>query len=193
MEMIQDLTHESKNIQSIDIHKNVGKSEAIRVGMNHLLTQGHTYIGFWDADLAAPLHLIDGFLQVFADNERIKIVSGKRTRSIERNFFRHILSRIFAKLANKYLKIAVDDPQCGAKIFNTEIVNLYFSKPFVSRWFFDVEVFSRIITTKKHKLENILFEYPIEDWKDVSNSRLLLKDYLLVPIELWKIHRANKT
>ena len=48
-------------------------------------------------------------------------------------------------VASNILNILVYDTQCGAKLFRTEHAGLIFSEHFISRWFFDVELFARSI------------------------------------------------
>ena len=106
-------------------------------------------MGYWDADLATPLSTIIEFIEKFQSSRALVAVCGSRIlrlgASIHRSVFRHYFGRVFATVASNILNISVYDTQCGAKLFRTEHAGLIFSEHFISRWFFDVELFARSI------------------------------------------------
>ena len=100
----------------LDVDQNVGKAEAVRLGMLKALDMisseaspsSLSFVGFWDADLATPLSAINTFLDIFAtQGETLEMVFGARVgllgRKIERHMSRHYLGRIFATLASNLL------------------------------------------------------------------------------------------
>tara|TARA_Y100000588_G_C13901098_1_gene772892 strand:+ start:92 stop:718 length:627 start_codon:yes stop_codon:yes gene_type:complete len=136
--------------QLVNLSKNQGKAEAVRQGINTLLrSTKFQLVGYWDADLATPLSEIQGFIQKFKSNNELKAVCGARIlrlgSSILRSKFRHYFGRIFSTIVSNILNIPVYDTQCGAKIFLAEFAEFIFSEKFLSRWFFDVELFARSI------------------------------------------------
>ena len=106
-------------------------------------------MGYWDADLATPLSTIPEFIEKFQSSRALVAVCGSRIlrlgASIQRLVFRHYLGRVFSTVASNILNIPVYDTQCGAKLFRTEHAELIFSEHFISRWFFDVELFARAL------------------------------------------------
>src|SRR5215471_4433212 len=70
-------------------------------------------VGFWDADLAAPLDAIRDILGTFDRHPQVELVMGSRVkllgRSIERSAARHYLGRVFATLALNVLDLSVYD------------------------------------------------------------------------------------
>ena len=83
----------------MNLSKNQGKAEAVRQGINTLLkSTKFQLVGYWDADLAAPLSEIQGFIQKFKSNNELKAVCGFRIlrlgASIRRSVFRHYFGRI---------------------------------------------------------------------------------------------------
>lgn len=148
--LIDFVNNNPERIQVVKLHQNRGKAEAVREG---ILTLFQTYdfklVGYWDADLATPLSTIPEFIDKFRSNRELVAVCGSRIlrlgASIHRSVFRHYFGRVFATVASNILNILVYDTQCGAKLFRTEHAELIFSEHFISRWFFDVELFARSI------------------------------------------------
>jgi glycosyltransferase involved in cell wall biosynthesis len=139
-----------KRAQAVFLSFNQGKAEAVRQGIKTFFqTYDFKLVGYWDADLATPLSTIPEFIDKFRSNRELVAVCGSRIlrlgASIHRSVFRHYFGRVFATIASNILKIPVYDTQCGAKLFRTEHAELIFSKPFLSCWFFDVELFARSI------------------------------------------------
>ena len=180
--------------QLINLSKNQGKAEAVRQGVNTLLKSSKfQLVGYWDADLAAPLTEIRRFIHKFKSNNELKAVCGSRIlrlgSSIRRSVFRHYFGRIFATVVSNMLKIPVYDTQCGAKIFLAEFADYIFSEKFLSRWFFDVELFARSIEhIGRQNIINGVLELPLSQWHDQGQSKVTWANVLQTPLELLKIY-----
>lgn len=177
----------------LDLKQNSGKAEAVRRGIIEAAKWGSfNFIGYFDADSATPWSEIPYLLNQFDNNPHCQIVFGSRVklmgRSIQRRWLRHYLGRIFATTVSMMLRLPIYDTQCGAKIFRTELAQQIFSQPFISRWFFDVEIFARIIILLGHeRAAAIMYEAPLNQWSEMRGSKLSLKNYLLAPFELLRI------
>jgi len=179
----------------ISLKKNSGKAEAVRKGVLRARELDFANIGYWDADLATPLSIIPRFCELL-DNNEITMVIGSRVkllgRKIERRALRHYVGRVYATCASLVLNLPIYDTQCGAKIFkNSKELKIVFSKPFSVNWTFDVEILARFIMLErfggaKHLIESSI-EYPLEEWKDVSGSKVKPVDFFMGIIELFKI------
>ena len=175
---------------------NQGKAEAVRRGVLHMLGQ-HDYavVGYWDADISTPLSELPRLLDVISSNEQYVMLSGCRVRrlgaQIHRHWYRHYLGRVFATVVSLMLKLPTYDTQCGAKLFRSRYAASIFEQPFVSRWFFDVELFYRVegLVGNSAAAERIL-EAPLHSWMEKSGSKLKLRDYLRVPVDLRRIRAA---
>jgi dolichyl-phosphate beta-glucosyltransferase len=172
--------------------KNLGKAEIIRQAcLEH--HDGTAYLGYFDADLATPLEELKKMWEVIRSNRNCEMIIGCRHLRmgviIERLLLRHYLGRIFATFASIILQIPVYDTQCGAKIFRASLSPYFFSRPFVSRWFFDIEILKRLllIDTLNFNLHTII-EYPLSTWRGIEGSRLKLWDFFITPSELIKIY-----
>ena len=191
--LLNTVKHEADSkVEIIDLKSNVGKAEAIRIAFRAILSRDkYDFIGYFDADLSAPLEEIYNLIQPFKTKDycftfgsRVKLIG----KEIKRKAYRHYLGRVFATAVSYILKMPVYDTQCGAKIFNVKTIDEIFEEKFVSRWFFDVEIFLRYI--RKYSLDNIMkaiLEVPLNKWEDKGGSRLKLWDFFKVPVELFKI------
>lgn len=175
--------------------KNRGKAEAVRRRVLKALDGDYVNIGYWDADLATPLDMIEEFCGIL-DGSDFTMVIGSRVRllgrDIERNPMRHYLGRVFATFASLLLKVPVYDTQCGAKVFKrTDSLGKAFSEPFNVKWTFDVELMARLAIMERAKgnpaPESLWIECPLKRWSDVKGSNLRSKDFIKGGIEFLKI------
>lgn len=177
-EMLRNLCRGRSNAYLLELEQNQGKAEAVRLGMLAAAANTDTpLIGFWDADCATPLEELPRFLDAAAPG--VLLVSGCRLKrlggEVERSLLRHLLGRSFATAISCFLKLPVYDTQCGAKLYRTAVVGTVCSRPFVTRWFFDVEIFCRMIAEYgREKVRRSCIELPLNRWAEVGESKLRL-------------------
>lgn len=184
-----------KNIYILNLKKNVGKAEAVRRGFLYIknlpIFPEVDWIGYWDADLATPLYELDNFLtygKIFdADT---KAIFGSRIlklgSNIKRSSLRHLLGRVFATMVGIVFDLKTYDSQCGAKLFRKELIDKYFSKPFVSRWIFDIEILLRMKDIK-------IIEYPLLEWKDVCGGKIkIFPTAIMVLLDIFRLWYHKK-
>jgi dolichyl-phosphate beta-glucosyltransferase len=173
------------SVSVLNMVSNVGKAEAVRRGMQHVIRTNdlneQDVVGFWDADLATPLDTIPKFIKLFDERPNLEMVFGARVallgRDIHRKLDRHYLGRIFATLASIVLNLRIYDTQCGAKLFRaTAEFRGALDAPFATGWIFDVELIARLITRRaaaaRPPIEDAIYEYPLEKWSDIAGSKL---------------------
>ena len=186
-----------EQISYVKQKENRGKAEAVRQGFLKAMESDFKNIGFWDADLSAPLDSINRLCELL-DHQKKTIAIGSRVRllgyKIERNPLRHYLGRLFATCASYVLGLAIYDTQCGAKLFkNNSDLKRVFSRPFNVRWIFDVEILARykLIAIDKgtESLEDSSLEYPLKEWTHIHGSKVNIGDFFLAAQELIKIYR----
>lgn len=180
----------------LDLAQNVGKAEAVRIGMLRAMERNPTFVGFWDADLATPLSVTGDFAQILAQRVDIDWVFGARVkllgRHIDRRAIRHYLGRVFATAVSLSLGVGVYDTQCGAKLFRaTPEFRSLLNEPFLTRWIFDVELMARLAQARRQtqspSLDEAIYEYPLLRWKDIAGSKVRSFDFVRAALELARI------
>lgn len=184
-----------------DCEKNGGKAEAVRLGMLHMVQKEDLdYIGFLDADLSTDLRDFDDLVKTI-ENSDFKIVSGSRISrmgaDITKESARKIISLTINFIIRKILKMDFKDTQCGAKIFHKDVIDIAFSKKFVTQWIFDVEIFKRMsIHFGLKKAKAMLCEQPLKRWIHADGSKLSMKDSVKIVMQLAQIawvYRSKKS
>ena len=199
--LLDDLVaQEPEGLFVLHLEHNRGKAEAVRRGVLRAFELGAELSGYWDADLATPLEVILDFAKVLDGTDAV-MVFGSRVRllgrHIRRSPHRHYLGRLFASLVSLSLRLPIYDTQCGAKLFRANnLLRQAFTEPFELGWSFDVELFLRLMRLAAHDPElNVrsqLIEFPLQAWTDAPGSKLRLRDFPRLGLELTKIARMSR-
>jgi len=171
---------------------NCGKAEAIRKGVNFLLTKSNfDMLGFMDADLSTPFYEIDYMASLLSESKDYEIICGSRIKrmgaKIVRKNIRHYAGRVIATIISIALKMPFYDTQCGAKVMSLNVAKLCFQEPFISTWLFDMEIFKRMQRYFKMQTENIIYEHPLREWVHKEESKVRFTYLFMLPIHLFKI------
>jgi len=166
---------------------NGGKAEAVRQGLLRAFEARPAYVGYWDADLATPLDTLVDFCELLNVRPELEMVFGARVqllgRVIERRAVRHYLGRVFATVASLVLGLRIYDTQCGAKLFRVSpAMQALFQEPFATRWLVDIEILARLIQARRGthlpQAEDIIYEFPLPQWRDVAGSKVKAWDFV---------------
>jgi glycosyltransferase involved in cell wall biosynthesis len=188
------------NPERMSVHHlatNVGKAEAVRHGLLEAARERPAYIGFWDADLATPLEDVVAFARLLDERPDIEMVFGARVnllgRSVHRRLMRHYIGRVFATAAAATLGVGIYDTQCGAKLFRLSDRFLrHLQEPFIGGWIFDVELIAREVRARRGAglppVSKIIYEYPLQTWRDVAGSKIKWIDWFKVGVNLGRIY-----
>lgn len=186
-------------IEALHLEKNQGKAEAVRRGMLHAAGTGRfDVVGYWDADLAAPLTELAAMLTAVVPGTGRTVAIGSRLRrlgsSIDRGTARHALGRLFATAASLVLGLPIYDSQCGAKIFHASLVPVLFGEPFSTAWLFDVELLARLRNhLGRADVLKATIEVPLTEWSEVGGSKMSVAQMAAAPLSLLRIHlRYNR-
>jgi dolichyl-phosphate beta-glucosyltransferase len=185
---------EPGRLQFLSLHKNTGKAEAVRTGMNVALSGGAEVVGYLDADGAAPPTEILRLLQALVDTGAAVVLGSRVKRlgaQIARNEMRHYVGRIFATGAALALDLPVYDTQCGAKLFRASpTLKAALREPFTASWVFDVELLQRLRTGVDGAPGlpvASFFEVPLSVWTDVRGSKVKPWDAARAALDLVRI------
>ena len=177
--------------------RNVRKAEAVRNGLLEACSRRPQYTGFWDADLATPLDELVPLLTILETRPEIQMAFGSRVNllghQVRRKLFRHYIGRVFATGAAFLLGVPIYDTQCGAKVFRvSDAFIARLQEPFIGGWIFDVEIIAREIQARRRtslpQAADVIFENPLMVWRDVHGSKIKLRDWFTVGINLFKIY-----
>lgn len=193
--LIQSITASCSNAYTVELKSNVGKAEAVRQGMIYALQNiPSRYYGYMDADLATPLSFISIMEQTLMDKSQLHLVFGSRQlasqHAVERKAFRHLAGRGVSRLINWALKKSYKDTQCGAKLLTKSGAAFAFQNPFHTTWIFDVEVIKRLQLNTSFGADTIL-EIPVNQWKDVGNSKVSTFYFFKMIGEILKVKRMK--
>ena len=183
-----------ERIAVLPLEKNRGKAEAVRRGLLRALEKGADIVGYLDADLATPIDQMASLVDELRHGGA-RVLLGSRVlllgREIQRTAVRHYLGRVFATAASITLRLAVYDTQCGAKVFRrTPALEAALSKPFLSRWVFDVELLGRMLIPENDVpplARRDIREVPLDVWTDVRGSKLRPWHFLTAAVDMGRI------
>jgi dolichyl-phosphate beta-glucosyltransferase len=121
------------------IHEELpGKGRAIRTGM---LAATGQYRFFADADFSMPVDEISRFIPPAIDAP-VAIGSRETPGAVRYNepSYRHITGRVFNTLIRLLVLPALQDTQCGFKMFRADAAQDLFARQTLMGWSFDVEL-----------------------------------------------------
>ncbi|HEA21423.1 hypothetical protein LCGC14_1224390 [marine sediment metagenome] len=185
------------HISVYDCAKNGGKAEAVRQGMLHLEQDSQLdYIGFLDADLSTDFRDFDDLVNTLEQSD-FQIVSGSRMSrmgaDITKESARKVISMTINLIIRTILRMPFNDTQCGAKVMDRQLVKSMFTKPFITKWLFDVEIFMRMRKQfGAEKAKSLICEQPLKRWIHADGSKLSMKDSVKIVGQLAKIAISYK-
>jgi len=189
-----------ERISVIDVKQNAGKASAVRSGARYLYNKSDIdYIGFVDADLSTDFEDFKKLVQSLKEDNKLQLVYGSRRKGgeIKRDFFRNLLSNIVKSIIYLILGLPIEDTQCGAKVFRKAIIPVAYDQPFMTRWLFDVEIFIRLKKQfGRNKVMELIKEQALDRWVHVEDSKLGVRDSLLIPyrlITIWMAYNVNRS
>jgi len=180
-----------KRVLVHNMKKNGGKAEAVRQGMNCLLTNSSVLnLGFIDADLATGFDDYKRLVNVLKFTGKNMVFGSRKMEgadNIERSAFRKLASNSIGSMIRLIIGMPVKDTQCGAKVFSRLTADYIFSSSFLSRWLFDVEIFIRMKNLFGDRVMDKVEEVALYQWEEVEGSKITFRDSLKFPSQLLEI------
>lgn len=177
-------------LDPIILERNYGKGYAVRTGW--LAGICAKWLAFADADGATPTYeILRLFDFIHKKNDDLYCFFGSRIRmlgySIDRDWRRHIVGRLYASLVGIIINQSVYDSQCGFKIVSNRAFQIIHNVLEENRFAFDSEVIAALSDAQFK-----LMEIPI-DWRDVAGSKVsLIRDPVKMIISLYNIQKRRK-
>ena len=181
----------------VTLPRNVGKANAVRSGFLSIDDAHLGPVGFLDADGAFPLPEVQRQWKEFQGRNAEMNVDWSQWssrvalagRDIRRDARRHYLSRVVVTYLSLTHKSRIYDPQSGLKLFSTPMnLKVVCSRPFVTRWFLDMEILLRWRQMLGQEL--VIWEEPVGAWFDISGSKLSTRAWPQVMSDLIKLRRT---
>ena len=183
-------------VKILNMPVRLGKGGAIACATLNLPMK--EYVAYMDIDLSAEPSELE---KLFEHIEDYDVVIGSRilhkdSVMIKRPYYRTVLSHLYSRLFRALFRIPILDPQCGLKLFRSEIVKNLFQSIKIPDFAFDSDL---IVTAYSQNLR--IKEVPI-NWAHCTSSKVqaiheigpMATDLLSIWYryhELWQQHKAT--
>lgn len=186
---------------TLRMQRNSGKSEAVRAGLVHSLSdcRDTDLVGFMDADGAFAsgdvARLIAEAGNLLTTRREYDSLWSSRValsgRNIERSAKRHYMGRIAATVLSWNSSGVPYDTQSGFKLFApTDSFAATVSQRFQTRWLFEMEILVRFQLSTGRAMR--VWEEPLYSWRDVPGSKVSAKEVLRIGREILKVKRLSR-
>jgi len=158
-----------KNIRVVGYKTNVGKGNAVRIGMG--LANGRI-VGFVDAGIELSPNGISMLLEHFEWYKADIIIGSKRhpASKIEYPGFRVVMSVVYQILVRILFGLNVKDTQVGMKFFKAEILKKILPRLLVKKFAFDIEMLAVANSLGYKKI----YEAPVELKMNFSGTSTIM-------------------
>jgi len=162
-----------------------GKGRAVQKGM---LTATGAYRFFADADFSMPPAEILRFIPPAVDLP-VAIASREAPGAVRYNepYYRHITGRVFNNLIRMLVLPALNDTQCGFKMFRADAADDLFRRQTLMGWSFDVELLY-IASRRNYPI----LEIPIPWYFNPESKINVLRDSWRMFLDLLIIRRNGR-
>jgi dolichyl-phosphate beta-glucosyltransferase len=192
--IMSEFQKEFENATAIRLSENIGKANALRFGMNHVITLMNnniesSWIGFTDSDAQISFVDVASALEKVWENsnvDEVHSVFATRPRSLETPRFRKIVGLLIARFLRLGFKMDLpEDSQCGLKFFRlNKLLEESIQQKFETKWFFELELCLRFIRASFYPK---VLEIPLTSLGDSVDSKVRLSSVVSIMRELLHI------
>lgn len=174
--------HENARILPEDLP---GKGRAVQKGM---LAASGSYRFFADADLSMPIEEVLRFIPPAVDVP-IAIASREAPGAVryDEPAYRHLTGRVFNTLIRALVLPALNDTQCGFKMFRADVAEDLFRRQTLMGWSFDVEL---LYIASRHGIP--ILEIPIPWYFNPDSKVSVARDSWRMFTDLLTIRRNGR-
>ena len=199
-EIISGVLGKDKRLIWLKNSVNLGKSEAVRIGLIKSIELDCKFILTSDADGAIETAALQKALSLAIENFSVDnqvntqnaIFSGARVRlsgwNIHRTTLRQWVGRIIATLVSIISGVEMYDPQSPVRVYviDKEVFLTTLQRKFKTKWFSEIELILRLQSTLRieQKISLKIHEFPLSYFKDIEGGSLTPSKTLLVVREL---------
>ena len=149
LEILKNLALNNKNIKVISLSRNFGQQPAIRAGLENATGD---YIGFIDADLQDPPHLIPKMIEKI--EEGYDVVYGQREKRLGESKFKLFTASAYYKLFNWLSDVPQPQNVSDFRVITRQVADVILSMKEQN------QTFRALIAFAGFKQTGILFERP---------------------------------
>lgn len=196
--LLKQFVNSFRYCSQIDLPRNCGKAEAIRLGIESALKNDSELVGYLDSDGAFNIEEIQEICR-YAETQILELhnIDSLWTsrvsllgNNIQRKLSRHYIGRIVHTIIGLWIPKLPYDSQCGFKVFrNDSIFRESVSSPFGTKWFVDLEILLRL---RKVNPQVRVIEYPLQNWEDIAGSKVGMQSIPIVFRDLTALWNLSK-
>ena len=182
VKILKDFASQDNRIKLLSFTERLGKGGAIK---NAMFQATKDYVCFMDVDLSADIAELERLIPFL--NEYDIVLGSRQLRGnlppIEGPIYRKIFSKLYSKFFRFLFRMPIHDPQCGFKLFKTNIVSRLFKEIHTTGFAFDSEVLVKAYwLALKIKEVPIIWDYDSASKISVSKQIREMSDSLL---QIW--------
>ncbi len=186
-QIVDEISSSDPKVRCLHRTSKDGIGKAYIAGFKYSLENGFDFIGQMDADHS---HAPNDLVRLFEASNKYDLVIGSRYvrngRTVNWPLVRKVISRLGGIYASSVLRMRINDPTGGFKVWNASLLNQYdFSGVRGSGYVFQVEM-----TYRAMGLDATITEVPITFTERVAGSSKM--DFTIVKeaaMLVWKIRR----
>ena len=189
-----------RNVKYLRNDVNLGKANSLKVGFDYVISKFEyfAFVAYLDFDSSFdPEEIVSCLLNILSKSDSgIDVYWFSRIlvygNNINRELYRHYISRILMTFFGFLNKRIPYDTQLGFKVFKSkELINTISKHNFQTKWFIDLEIL--ILGNLLEANSSSMIEIPIKSWKDTKTSNYSINKIFGVAKDILIISKLLKS